>query len=60
MVSTIRPKASAQRANAIVFIAQPIWEVPWHLLTNAFYSSVFSVFYYFNRTGRIFLCGKGR
>ena len=44
MASTIRPKASAQRANAIVFIAQPIWEVPWHLLTNAFYSSVSSVF----------------
>ena len=43
MASTIRRKASAQRANAIVFIAQPIWEVPWHLLTNAFYSSVSSV-----------------
>ena len=50
MASTIRPKASAQRANAIVFIAQPIWEVPWHLLINALFhhyssvSSVFSVF----------------
>ena len=37
MASTIRRKASAQRANAIVFIAQPIWEVPWHLLINALF-----------------------
>jgi len=29
MVSTIRHKASAQKANAIIFIAQPICEVPW-------------------------------
>ena len=37
MASTIRRKASAQRANAIVFIAQPIREVPWHLLINSFF-----------------------
>ena len=60
MVSTNRPKASAQRANAAIFIAQLLCEVPWHLLINSFFfhhssvSSVFSVFYYFNRTGRNF------
>ena len=37
MVGIIRPKGSAQRANAIVFIAQPIREVPWHLLINSFF-----------------------